>query len=44
MLWTCALYIAAAIVAIKLAFEWLQDVEEKRAAHDGDDIEGGKTE
>ena len=44
MLWTCTLYIAAAIVATKLALEWLQAVEEKRAAHDGDDIEGGKTE
>ena len=41
MLWTIALYIAAAVVAIKIAFDWLLDVEEKRAAHDGNDIEGG---
>ena len=36
------MYIASAIVASKLAYEWLQAVEEKRAAHDGNDIEGGK--
>ena len=42
MLWTIALYIAAAIIATKLALDWLQAVEEKRAAHDGNDIEGGK--
>ena len=41
MLWTITVYTAAALVASKLAYEWLQAVEEKRAAHDGNDIEGG---